>query len=285
MGNIPIRHIQGTLPEPDFPDSFSIRDIQTVLAGKDMVQVLHRHDFFLVIALKKALGSHEIDFTPYTVCDHSVFFLRPGQVHQLTLKAETTGYIMQFRTDFYHPHDKASGQLMRKAGNQNFYQFDAHKFQKVLSILEYIFGEYTEKQEKYQEVIQANLAILFIELVRHARKSASGNISLYMQQRLEEFLELIETHMASHKQVSDYAGMLNLSSYQLNAITKTTLGKTSSQLIDESLILEAKRYLLATSDQVNQIAYDLGYEDISYFSRFFKKHTGYSPEAFRQNFR
>ncbi|QHT67222.1 helix-turn-helix domain-containing protein [Rhodocytophaga rosea] len=285
MENIPIRHIQATQPQPAFPDSFSIRDIETLLAGKDMVQALHRHDFFLVIALNKGLGSHEIDFTSYAICDQSVFFLRPGQVHKLTLEAASTGYIMQFRGNFYHPHEKASDQLMRKAGNQNFYQFDACKFQNILSILKYIFEEYTDKQEKYQEVIQANLDILFIELIRHSSKSASGNTSLYMQQRLEKFLELIETHMASHKQVSHYARMMNLSTYQLNAITKTSLGKTSSQLIDDSLILEAKRYLLATSNQVNQIAYDLGYEDISYFSRFFKKHTGYSPETFRQNFR
>jgi AraC-like DNA-binding protein len=106
-----------------------------------------------------------------------------------------------------------------------------------------------------------------------------------MHGKLEKFLELLETHISTHKQVSHYAGMLNLSTYQLNAITKETLGKTCSQLIDDSLILEAKRYLLATSDQVNQIAYQLGYEDISYFIRFFKKHTRYSPEAFRQNFR
>ena len=77
--------------------------------------------------------------------------------------------------------------------------------------------------------------------------------------------------------------MLNLSTYQLNAITKTTLGKTCSDLINEYIILESKRYLLATSNQVNQIAYHLGYEDVSYFIRFFKKHTGYSPETFRHN--
>ena len=51
------------------------------------------------------------------------------------------------------------------------------------------------------------------------------------------------------------------------------------------MILEAKRNLLATSNLVNQIADDLGHEDVSYFIRFFKKHTGYSPEAFRQNFK
>ncbi len=231
------------------------------------------------------MGNHGIDFINYQVCDHSLFFMRPGQVHQLTLQTESTGYIMQFRADFYHPHDKVSNQLIRKVSSKNFYQLDARSFQKLVSILSYIFEEYTEKQEGYQEVIQANLDILFIELVRHSSKSPSNNANFYMQQRLEKFLELIETHMASHKQVSEYAGMMNLSTYQLNAITKTTLGKTSSQLIDDAVILEAKRYLLATSDQVNQIAYQLGYEDISYFSRFFKKHTGYSPEAFRQNFR
>jgi AraC-like DNA-binding protein len=192
---------------------------------------------------------------------------------------------MQFRTDFYHPHDKTSHQLMRKASNRNFYQFDAHRFQKILSILTSNFGQYTEKQERYLEVIKANLDILFIELVRHSSKSASDNASCYMKGQLEDFLELLEVHMVSHKQVSHYAEMLNISTYQLNAITKATLGKTSSQLIDDSLILDAKRYLLATGNRVNQIACDVGFEDIPYFSRFFKNHTGYSPEAFRANFR
>lgn len=79
--------------------------------------------------------------------------------------------------------------------------------------------------------------------------------------------------------------MLHLTTYQLNAITKETLGKTGSQLINEQILLEAKRQLLSTSNQVNQIAYDLGYEDVSYFIRFFKKHIGNSPEIFRQNFK
>ncbi len=76
--------------------------------------------------------------------------------------------------------------------------------------------------------------------------------------------------------------MMNLSAYQLNEITKVAVGKTPSELINEQIILEAKRYLLATPNQVKDIADHLGYEDVSYFIRFFKKHTGHSPEAFRQ---
>lgn len=285
MKKIPIRYINATRKEPVFLESFSIRDVRELLAGKDMVQELHRHDFFYILALKKGTGNHEIDFTSYKVGDNAVFFMSPGQVHQLVLKSGSTGYLVQFKTDFYYPHDKSLNQFLRKASNANFYQHNANGFKKLLSILTYIFREYSNKQENYQEVIKANLGILFIELIRQTSKSGSNNAVPYSQERLEEFLGLLETHIADQKQVSEYAVMLNLTPYQLNAITKATLGKTSSQIINEYIILESKRYLLATSNQVNQIANHLGYEDVSYFIRFFKKQTGYSPELFRHNFR
>jgi AraC-like DNA-binding protein len=106
----------------------------------------------------------------------------------------------------------------------------------------------------------------------------------YKQDKLEAFLLLLEQTVTKQKQPSYYADKLNLTPYQLNAITKSSLGKTCSALIVEYTILEAKRFLLGTSNQINQIADQLGYDDVSYFIRFFKKHTGLSPEAFRNNF-
>lgn len=79
--------------------------------------------------------------------------------------------------------------------------------------------------------------------------------------------------------------MLSITPYQLNAITKALLHKTGSELINEHIILEAKRMLIGTANQVNQIANMLGYDDPSYFIRYFKKQTGLTPEAFRQNFK
>lgn len=284
MKTIPVRQIKGSDKVPNFSDSFNIRNISNMLAGKDMVQPLHRHDFFFILALKKAKGHHEIDFTSYKVGNNAIFFLRPGQVHQLTLKAGSTGYLMAFTKDFYYPHDKLSTQLLRKAANMNYYKPNATLVKKFDAVLTHIFQEYTGKQEMYQEAIKANLHIFFIELVRLHKLNADHTVNLYIQERLEALQVLLETHIATHKQVSDYAQLLNLSPWQLNAITKATLGKTCSHLINEQIILESKRYLLATSNQVSQIAYHLGYEDVSYFIRFFKKHTGYSPEAFRNNF-
>jgi AraC family transcriptional activator of pobA len=283
--SIPIRHINTGRKEPGLPESFGIRDIHSLLGGKDMVQELHRHDFYYILALKSASGKHVIDFTAYKIGDHSVFFMRPGQVHQLVLNAESTGYLMQFRNEFYFPKDKALHQVLRKAGNINHYQLSADSFEKMDSILAYIAEEYAEKKERYEDVIKANMGIFFIELTRQQSSAPSDKASLYIQERLEKFLELLEAKLFTHKQVAEYAELLNLSTYQLNAITKAALGKTCSEIINEQVILEAKRCLLATSNQVNQTAYRLGYEDVSYFIRFFKKQTGYSPEAFRNSFR
>lgn len=285
MGSIPIRHIHAAPKEPALSGGFSIRDIHDLLAGKDMVQELHRHDFYYILVLKKGAGSHSIDFTSYPVAGNTVFFMRPGQVHQLVLKAGSKGYLIQYSGAFYSPHEQTASQLLRKAGAVNHYPFSDGGIQKLLTVLGVVFREFTDKQDMYQEAVKAYMSVFFIELTRQVGKTSYGKGSLYKQERLEAFLALVEASVYDHKSVSQYAAKLNLSVYQLNAITKETLGKTSLELINEYIILEAKRWLLATGDQVNQIAGYLGYEDISYFIRFFKKHTGYTPELFRQKFR
>jgi AraC family transcriptional activator of pobA len=100
MKNIPIRKLDVRQKELDVSESFNIRAVQDLLSGRDMVQDLHRHDFFYVLALEKGKGTHAIDFTSYKISGYSVFFLRPGQVHQLKLKAGSAGYLMEFTADF-----------------------------------------------------------------------------------------------------------------------------------------------------------------------------------------
>jgi AraC family transcriptional regulator, transcriptional activator of pobA len=285
MKSIPIRKISPTPGEPNISQTFRIRDVKTLLGGKDMFQDIHRHNFYFVLAFKKGKGNHVIDFTHYNLNDNSIFMMRPGQIHQLELKAECTGYLMEFNLEFYHVNDRGTSQALRKAMTTNACEASASSFDKLHSILDYIYLEYKDAKEDYHEVIRAQLDIFFIEFLRNRQQNqrSSSKTNPYEQERLEEFLQLVETHVSSKKQVSEYADILNLSGYQLSSITKSILGKTPSELINEHIVLESKRYLLGTSDQVNQIAWQLGYEDPSYFIRFFKKHTGYSPEAFRSN--
>ncbi len=291
MEKIPIRKLdvvaQNAGIETNFAKNFTIRKIEVLLAGKDMVQALHRHTYFWVLVLEKGIGEHIIDFTPYSITDYSVFFMRPGQVHQLSLEKESSGYLMEFTTDFYEARENSTKQLLRKVSTKNYCKITKDIFTKLYTVLTYIFQEFTHQEEKYSEVIKANLEIFFIELLRQSKnpKSLSTDTNQYSQEKFETFLALLETDISTTKQVVEYANKLHITPYQLNSITKEKVGKTSSELINSYIILEAKRYLLATSNQINQIAEQLGYEDISYFIRFFKKHTGFSPETFRHKFK
>ena len=285
MKKIPVRKINSADNEKSPSESFKIRKVQDVLNREELFHELHRHDFFFIIALQKGTGTHEIDFITYEVSDNSIFIMRPGQVHQLQLSADAAGYIIEFNTAFYHSKDKLSTQRLRKASNKNYCKLEINRFKKLLDTVTNIFQEYTGREEGYQDVIRANLDIFFIEFVRQSPnpKGPSTNVNSYTQDRIEEFSELLQMHITSCKQVSQYTALMNLSPYQLNEITKATIGKTASVMINEHIILEAKRNLLATANQIKEIADQLGYEDVSYFIRFFKKQTGYSPEAFRHH--
>lgn len=287
MKKIPIRQLTPFQHELPSSEQFKIRRVEDIMGENDLVHDLHRHDFYFILTLKKGLGNHEIDFTEYKVSDNTVFFLRPGQVHQLELKTGSTGYLVEFNTEFYHPGNKLSNQRLRKASGKNFCTLEINRFERLQTILSSMFREYTAREEGYKDVIKSSLNIFFIEFIRQSPNpnASDTNKNSYSQERLEEFMELLEKNIATHKQVSQYTDMMNLSPYQLNEVTKSSVGKTASELINEHIILETKRYLLATPNQVKEIADQLGYEDTSYFIRFFKKHTGHSPEAFRRHFK
>lgn len=283
MRNIPIRHLHEKTNEPVLSGNFTIRTIEAISNNKPMTESLHRHDFFYMLVVRRGTGSHEIDFVPYQVTDTCLFLMRPGQVHQLALEAGSTGYLIQFKQDFFSSQNLPAKELLRKVSHKKLCSLKDDSFKRLDTILEYILAEYSEKKEGYEEVIKSNLTIFFIELIRHRRnvQISSEETNNYSQEKLEKFFELLEADIITSKQVSYYADKLNLSSYQLNTITKSLMEKTPSDLISHQIILEAKRQLMATSGQINQIAYNLGYEDPSYFIRFFKKHTGHSPESYR----
>lgn len=287
MKKIPVRQISPSQAELSATERFKIRRVEDILGETDLLHDLHRHDFYFILALKKGKGVHQVDFHDYDVHDHSVFFLRPGQVHQLHLHAGSTGYLIEFNSEFYQPLAKTSDHRFKVARNKNYYDFEAERYDKTASVLALMFQEYNLREEGYRDVIKSGLDIFFVALMREGVLASheSSNANNYTQERFEDFLELLDKHIATHKQVAHYTRMMNLSAYQLNEITKSSIGKTASDMINEQIILEAKRYLLATPGQVKEIADHLGYEDTSYFIRFFKKHMGYSPEVFRQQFR
>jgi AraC-like DNA-binding protein len=286
MLTIPIRSIRPQDQKPDGLEGFKIRSLKEVLAGKDMNQELHRHDFYFILVVTKGVGTHEIDFIKHRVTNNSIFIMRPGQVHELGLKSGSEGFLLEFNKQFQFSASQTGNSLLRKAANRNFCKVGKADIQQLCIPLQAMLEEYQLKKEGFETVMKANLEIFLIQFLRYQqhREPLGTKATTYQQEKLQEFLDLLEVNINSEKLASAYADMVSLSPFQLNSITKSLLGKTVAELIEDQILLEAKRHLLATSNQVNQIAFQLGYEDVSYFIRFFKKLTGHTPEAFRKNF-
>lgn len=98
---------------------------------------------------------------------------------------------------------------------------------------------------------------------------------------LQSLKDAIEKNYKEKHTASDYAAILHITAKALAKIAKTYLNKTLTFLISERIIIEAKRELYLTNKSVKQIAYELGYDDAYYFSRFFKTNTEVSPQIYR----
>lgn len=285
MKDFPIRSILP--PKGGELDSLRIFSISEVLSGEDMIQDLHRHDFYFILLVYRGIGIHEIDFVEYPITDKSISIMRPGQVHRLELKAGSEGYWLAFNNDFQPLSSTRNKGLLRGIARRSLYKPGEKNIDVLCACFKSMLDEYRSGEIGFEEVIKATFDVLLIQLLRSQQNDQDASVTAgqYQQEKLQEFLDLLEANIRTKKQVAAYAEMMNLSSFQLNSITKSLVGKKVAELIEDQILLEAKRYLLGTPNQVAQIASQLGYEDISYFIRFFRKRIGVTPEAFRKNFR
>lgn len=274
MESIPLR----TITSFNGLTNFSIRRLEDISEGKVINEELHRHAFYYLLYLKTGTGSHSIDFVDYKVIDNSLFFMRPNQVHQLYLKPKAKGFIMAFQSDFYSlAIDTGFKKKLLQASLFNQLDLTREGGNTINLVLEEVYQEFDTRREDYSEIIRSNLTRLFIFLIRQA----SVESPIIKDGSAGELVELIEEKLRGWKRVGQYANALNRSSFQLNKLSKEAFGTTVSQLIKNAILLEAKRQLLATDKQVNEIAFLLGYEDVAYFIRYFKKEVGVTPRAFR----
>ena len=142
--------------------------------------------------------------------------------------------------------------------------------------------EYLEKHNSFV-ILKALLKVYLLKLIRikeHVFTTQDVN-----QKRVYEFMILLEENYQQERNAEFYASELGISSKRLNQILKEKLDKTGMQLIHDRIILEAKRQIIHSENTLKEIAYALGFTDRPYFSRFFKKQTGQSPEDFQKQAR
>jgi AraC-like DNA-binding protein len=147
------------------------------------------------------------------------------------------------------------------------------------NIANVIMDEYDYKGNNFV-VIRTLLKAFLLKLIQLKSNKFTGFD--FDEKRVYHFLLLLENHYKEEKAVDFYADRLNITSKRLNQILKAKLGKTIRQLLHERIMIEAKHQVIVSKQAIKEISYNLGFEDRSYFSRFFKKMTGQTPEEFHK---
>jgi len=139
-------------------------------------------------------------------------------------------------------------------------------------------------REGFRLAMRGLLALIAIEVVRlSASRARSGAVTLApADARIDQLRRLIEEHFRKERLISFYAAKLAMTADRLNDHVKRATGVTAGHLIRQRVLTEAKRQLVFSNQAIHEIAYDLAFSDPSHFTRFFRKQTGTTPQAFRE---
>ena len=248
----------------------------------------HRHSYYTVVFNLEADGVHHLDFKAYPMSDQQIWFVAPGQVHQIDDKARPKGYALTFSERFLE-ENSIDCRFIEDIGL--FQSFDTVAALEPASHQLEILTQYVEAMLKQQEdggsmAYQAIGALLKLFLITCYQACDAGQLNPQLAESgsslLRDFRRLLDEHHHEWHQVRDYAEKLFVTPDHLNRTVKQMVGQTAKAFLQARVLVEAKRKLRFEDRTVKEIAFDLGFRDASHFGSFFKKHSGVSPKVFRE---
>ena len=253
------------------------------------LQQVHNHNYYHLVYFTEGSGEHLIDFEKFPVKTGMMYFMKPGQVHQWYFKEKYDGFVVNFSSNFFDWIGINSSLLQKFSFLQSIKITDHvielnKELQAIISpLFENIINENLLNDQFTNLKIGSQLLELFILIERHYF-SESNTINDYKSVLLNNFQTLIDQNFKIKKLPKDYAEMLYVTPNHLNALCKDLGGISAGELIRSRVVLEAKRLLVNKELSVSEIAYELNFQDASYFVKFFKKYTNFTPEQFRKQY-
>ena len=283
--------VANNLPLPEHPMLGLLR-----LDGDIKINNTEYTSDFYLIGLKKVKSGYVL--YGRTKFDHEtgpMIFIKPRQVVEMrNLEFEEDGYILVFHEDFLTGHS-----LHEDIQRYAFFDYEtnealhlAPKEEKIIwNIFYTIEQEYNNSEDEFsKEIILAGInsmlkyAERFYKRQFINRKQLSGKTVTGFNKILKQYIKDGSLNDNGLPSVGDLANRLNISSRYLTDLLKIETGKTAIELIHIALIGEAKDRLRKKDKSISEIAYDLGFENMSYFSRLFKKETGMLPTSYKNQF-
>lgn len=250
----------------------------------------HLHGFYQILWFKNGCGTHSVDFKEYPVHDNQMFFISPGQIHSFDKKNRQDGVILHFNESFLA--DEGSSENVFLKYNM-FNAFDMMPYFRVseadaerLDRLVQCMGEETANVGLFahRDYLKYLVKLFLIEIQRAGRRE--NGISLCVNnssnRTFVRFRQILEHHYKKMHTVKEYANHLNVSAKTLTNSVYESSRSTPLKIINDRIVLEAKRQLFYSDLKIKEIAFLLGFEDVSYFVKFFKRQTGMLPSEFRE---
>jgi len=247
----------------------------------------HRHKYYeLVIVTGCVEGeyTHTIDFITYPLHAGRIYFIAPGQAHAWNIKSyhqEYKGFLVAFNEDFIlngnKPLERELLKLFDPLDITPYIDFDPKYFYETFPTMQILETEYLKKTSNH--ALLRSLLETLLHYISTLKLEHHGTLGFDCQ-RLVDVRKIIEIYYKNERHVEFYARKMDLSAKRLNEISRALSGQTITQLIHRRLLLEAKREIISQTKNIHTISDELGFENPSYFARFFKKHEGVSPTAF-----
>ncbi len=259
--------------------------------GNNHFDHIQRLNYYAMIWVQAGQGTVKTGFSSYQMEDDMLFSFAPYEPFMFLPDAHIKGVALYFHPDFFciHKHQQevaCNGILFNNLYETPSIKIDAVSKGTFEMLCEQMKAEIENKQLAQYELLVSYLKIFLITASRLKTQQQPAGKETNTESKepfiLQTLKNYIETHFKTKHSASDYADMLHITPKALAKITKTHFNKTLTDLIAARIVIEAKRELYLTSKPVKQIAYELGYEDAYYFSRFFKNNTDVSPQLYRE---
>jgi AraC-like DNA-binding protein len=248
----------------------------------------HRHNYFMILLNENNFGSQLIDFKECDIEPFSVTCLHYGQIHQWLNYDKIEGYILVFENDFfalrYQNYQLSEFSFLTYRHKQPYIKVSKANFENLKSIALWMVKECKESKTDFDKSLRSLLNLMLLDLNRLFEPIPKNTEFSQALQLIHHFEELIDKYYKEKHFVKDYASIMYVRPNYLNAVCNEVTSLSAGDLIRNRILLEAKRLLIHEQKTVSEIAYELGFEDNSYFGRFFKKYESITPDGFKRKF-
>ena len=260
-----------------------IVDLSKIMTLKEKALKAHRLNFYQILIITKGRGIHEVDFQQIAYSENTVIPVAMGQVQRFSLNPNLAGYAILFTPDF-----------LIKENLDYSYLFDFTIFlhtinpissianQAVYTLIDEMISEQQKKLEFNTTEYQRNLLKNFLIQIERNKRQRTDIVCNDSLELFLKFRKLLEENVNYKIRVVDLCEQLNISEKQLNGSIKLYQHTTAKRYIDDRILLEIKRLLVYSTLSIKEIAYEIGFEDPTNFTKYFKTRMKMLPTEYRQ---